>query len=164
MPPSLFLAQNHIRTVCTRSRFAAGACPKGSIYGRAAAHTPLFEEPLRGPVVLRSSDHNLPDLVADLRAGEVRIALEGRIGPSERGGIRAFFDGIPDAPVERFTMWLAGGRHGLLVNSVNVCKAKPKATVKALAHNNRGAIFTTELRGRCAKAGKKGGKRRGTGR
>jgi hypothetical protein len=155
MPPSLFLAQNHIRTVCTRAQFAAGACPPGSIYGRAAADTPLFDEPLRGPVLLRSSSHRLPDLVADLRAGEVRIVLEGRIGPSKKGGIRAFFDGVPDAPVNRFTMWLAGGKRGLLVNSVNVCRRPPKASVKALAHNNRGAIFTTKLRGRCGKAKKK---------
>jgi hypothetical protein len=156
MPSSLFLAQNHIRTVCTRGQFAAEACPKGSVYGRAAAATPLFDEPLRGPVLLRSSDNKLPDLVATLRSGEVRIVLEGRIGPSKKGGIRAFFDGLPDAPVNRFTMWLYGGNRGLLVNSVNVCARPPKASVKALAHNNRGAIFTTRLRGRCAKAKKKG--------
>ena len=32
LPRSLFLAQNHIRTVCTRVQFAAKACPAGSIY------------------------------------------------------------------------------------------------------------------------------------
>lgn len=154
MPPALFLAQNHIRTVCTRVQFAADACPPGSVYGRASAVTPLFDEPLTGPVVLRSSDNNLPDLVASLKAGEVRIVLEGRIGPSEGGGIRAFFDELPDAPVNRFTMWLAGGKRGLLVNSVNVCARPPKATVKALGQNNRGAIFATRLRGNCAKFNK----------
>jgi hypothetical protein len=92
--------------------------------------------------------------------------LEGRIGPSQSGGIRAFFEGLPDAPVERFTMWLRGGRRGLLVNSVNVCKAPPTASVKALAHNNRGAIFTTKLRGQCKRAKRKRGKgkRHGRGR
>jgi DNA-binding beta-propeller fold protein YncE len=158
MPRSLFLAQNHIRTVCTRVQFAADACPPGSVYGRAAAHTPLFDEPLRGPVVLRSSDHNLPDLVASLRSGEVRIVLEGEIGPSKSGGIRAFFDGVPDAPVDRFTMWLRGGAHGLLVNSVDTCANPPQAVVKALAHNNRGAVFTTKLRGRCAEERRKRGR------
>lgn len=164
MPPSLFLAQNHIRTVCTRARFAAGACPRGSVYGRAVARTPLFDEPLRGPVLLRSSDHQLPDLVADLHSGAVQIVLEGRIGPSKKGGIRAFFDGLPDAPVERFTMWLAGGRRGLLTNSVDICRRPPKASVKALAHNNRGAIFTTRLRGRCHRGKAKRKHRKGKGR
>lgn len=149
MPRALFLAQNHIRTICTRVQFAAQNCPSGSVYGRAAAQTPLFDEPLRGPVYLRSSESKLPDLVASLRSGQVRIVLEGRIGPSQGGGIRAFFDNLPDAPVDRFTMWLRGGRHGLLVNSVNVCRRPPSASIKALGQNNRGAIFTTELRGKC---------------
>jgi hypothetical protein len=168
MPRSLFLAQNHIRAVCTRAQFAVERCPARSVYGRVSAHTPLFDEPLRGPVVLRSSDNKLPDLVAVLRAGEVRIVLEGRIGPSQGGGIRAFFDELPDAPIERFTMWLQGGKQGLLVNSVNVCANPPRAGVKALAQNNRGAIFTTELRGDCRKfrrAGREGrGEQRRPGR
>ena len=109
MPHQLFLAQNHIRKVCTRAQFAAEACPPGSVYGRAVAYTPLLDEPLRGPVYLRSSSHKLPDLVADLRSGEIRIVLEGRIGPSKKGGIRAFFDDLPDAPIDRFTMLLRGG-------------------------------------------------------
>jgi DNA-binding beta-propeller fold protein YncE len=156
MPRALFLAQNHIRTVCTRVEFAAERCPPGSVYGRAAANTPLFDEPLRGSVYLRSSDNKLPDLVASLRSGEVRIVLEGQIGPSQGGGIRAFFDNLPDAPVDRFTMWLNGGQRGLLVNSVNVCASPPSASVKALAQNNRGAIFTTKLRGKCNKRGGRG--------
>ncbi|MET0305168.1 MAG: hypothetical protein ABW196_02940 [Solirubrobacterales bacterium] len=158
MPPSLFLAQNHIRSVCTRAQFAAERCPPGSVYGRATARTPLFDEPLRGPVYLRSSDNKLPDLVASLSSGSVRIVLEGRIGPSRGGGIRAFFDDLPDAPVDRFAMWLRGGRQGLLVNSVNICAASPQAGVKALGQNNRGAIFTTTLRGKCKQDGAPGGR------
>jgi hypothetical protein len=164
MPHQLFLAQSHIRGVCTRAQFAAGACPPGSVYGRAVAYTPLLDQPLRGEVYLRSSEHKLPDLVADLRSGTIRIVLEGRIGPSGRGGIRAFFDDLPDAPIERFTMLLRGGRHGLLVNSVDVCRRPPAAAVKALGQNDVGLVFTSVLRGRChheKKRGKKG--RRGLG-
>jgi hypothetical protein len=151
MPRSLFLAQDHIRQICTRPQFAADRCPRRSIYGRAVVHTDLFDEPLRGPVLLRSSDNVLPDLVASLHSGEVRIVLEGRIGPSKAGGIRAFFDDIPDAPINRFVMQLNGGRRGLLANSVNICLHPPKATVKALGQNNIGAVFTTRLRGNCKK-------------
>jgi len=149
MPHQLFLAQSHIRGVCTRVRFAAGSCPPGSVYGRAVAQTPLLDEPLRGNVYLRSSTHKLPDLVTDLRSGSIRIVLEGRIGPSKKGGIQAFFDNLPDAPIERFTMLLRGGRHGLLTNSVNVCRRPPAASVKALAQNNIGRVFTSRLRGQC---------------
>lgn len=153
-PRSLFLAQNHIRAVCTRPQFAAERCPAGSVYGKAVAYTPLFDEPLRGTVFLRSSDNQLPDLVTMLHAGAVKIVVEGRIGPSKRGGILATFTNLPDAPIDRFTMTLFGGRRGLLTNSVNICKQPPLASVKALGQNNRGAIFTTELRGQCGKKGK----------
>jgi hypothetical protein len=83
MPHSLFLAQNHIRQVCSRGQFAAEICPASSVYGKAVLFTPLFDAPLRGNVYLRSSSSRLPDLVASLRSGEVRIILEGKIGPSE---------------------------------------------------------------------------------
>ena len=160
MPHSLFLAQNHIRSVCTREQFAAERCPRGSVYGRAIARTLLFDEPLRGNVYLRSSENKLPDLVADLRSGQVRIVVEGRIGPGKHGGINTFFDNLPDAPLDSFTMVLHGGRRGLLQNSSNICKNPPLATVSALGQNNIGARFSSELRGQCKKKVKKA-KRRG---
>ena len=159
MPRQLFLAQNHIRKVCTRVQFAAERCPGGSVYGRAVAYTPLLDKPLRGKVYLRSSSNKLPDLVTSLFSGAVRIDLVGRIGPTPDGGIQAFFGNLPDAPIDRFVMRLRGGRRGLLVNSVNICKFPPRASVKGLAQNNRGSIFTTKLRGQCNKKGKKKAKR-----
>jgi hypothetical protein len=160
MPHSLFLAQNHIRAICTREQFAADRCPAGSIYGTAVAATPLFDEPMRGPIYLRSSSNRLPDLVASLHSGAIRIVLTGRIGPTKRG-IRTLFENVPDVPIERFTMTLRGGNRGLLVNAANICVAEPLASVKALGQNNRGAIFTARLRGQCkAKSPGKGGDRK----
>jgi hypothetical protein len=148
MPHALFLAQNHLREICTRPRFQAETCPKDSAYGQAVAHTPLFDEPLRGKVYLRSSAHQVPDLVANLRSGSIRIVVEGKIS-SAKGGIRVFFDNVPDAPIQRFTMTLWGGKRGLLRNSSNVCATPPVATVRALGQNNIGASFTSKLRGQC---------------
>jgi hypothetical protein len=150
MPHAEFLAQNHIRAICTRPQFEAEKCPKGSAYGTAVADTPLFDTPLRGTVYLRSSDNTVPDLVADLRSGSIRIVLKGKIS-SAHGGIRVFFDEVPDAPIERFTMTLFGGKRGLLVNSANICASPPLATVRALGQNNRGASFSSRLRGQCKK-------------
>jgi hypothetical protein len=158
-PRSLFLAQSHIRKICTRVQFDAGRCPAGSVYGKAVAVTPLFDEPLRGEVYLRSSDNPLPDLVTLLRAGAIEIVLEGRIGPSRKGGIRAFFSDIPDAPIDRFTMTLYGGKRGLLTNSQNICARPPLASVKALGQNNIGAVFSSELRGQCGKKKTRKGRR-----
>jgi hypothetical protein len=158
MPHQLFLAQNHIRKVCTRVQFDADQCPSGSIYGEAVAFTPLLDEPLRGKVYLRSSDNKLPDLVTQLHSGAIEIDLEGRIGPSKRGGIQAFFDNLPDAPLDRFVMKLQGGKRGLLTNSVDVCAAPPFATVAAVAQNNRGAAFRALLHNRSCRGKAKKGK------
>ena len=51
-PQSEFLDNAHIKTICTRVQFKAGAgngekCPAGSIYGNAKALTPLLSEPLK---------------------------------------------------------------------------------------------------------------------
>jgi hypothetical protein len=158
MPHSEFLAQNHIRGICTRVQFAAEQCPANSVYGTAVAYTPLLDDPLRGDVYLRSSSNRLPDLVASLHSGAIKIVLEGKIGPGKGGGIRAFFSSLPDEPLNRFVMQLNGGKRGLLVNSTNICAVPPTASVKALAQNNVGAIFTTTLRGQCNKSKKRGGR------
>ena len=83
--------------------------------------------------------------------------------PTGSGGILAFFDNLPDAPIDRFTMTLHGGRRGLLQNSSNICSTSPLATVSALGQNNVGSRFSSTLRGQCkkkAKRAKRGGHRR----
>ncbi len=164
IPHQEFLAQNHIRGICTRVEFAADRCPANSVYGSAVAHTPLFDDPLRGHVYLRSAPgRRLPDLVASLRSGAVEIVLEGKIGPGKKGGIRALFRDLPDEPLDRFVMTLYGGKRGLLVNSANICAVPPVSSVKALGQNNVGSVFTTTLRGQCGKKDRgrhrKGGQR-----
>jgi hypothetical protein len=159
MPHQLFLAQNHIRTICTRVQFAANSCPANSVYGTASAVTPLLGEPLHGNVYLRSSSNKLPDLVAQLHSGAIEFDLQGRIGPTRHGGIQAFFDNLPDAPIEHFAMKLNGGKRGLLTNSVDICALPPYAEVRAVAQNNRGAIFRSLLLSRtCQKRARHGGK------
>jgi len=125
LPPSEFLAQEHIDTVCTRGQFAREACPPGSVYGHARAFTPLLGEPLEGDVYLRSSDNPLPDLVAALRGGGLGLKIDvvGRID-SLNGGLRATYTTLPDAPVSKFVMTLRGGKNGLLVNAEDVCQAR----------------------------------------
>lgn len=155
LPHSLFLAQNHIKGICTRVQFNADNCPANSVYGSAVAHTPLFDQPLRGNVYLRSSSHKLPDLVASLHSGSIHIILEGEIGPTKQGGIQAFFADLPDEPLDKFTMTLNGGKRGLLQNSANICAFPPEAAVKALGQNNIGAQFSSVLRGQCGGKKKK---------
>jgi hypothetical protein len=164
LPPSEFLAQEHIETICTRGQFAREACPGGSVYGRARAFTPLLDQPLEGNVYLRASDNNLPDLVAALRGGGKGIAIDvvGRID-SFKGGLRGTFDVLPDAPFSKFVMTLRGGKHGLLVNSEDTCAAPLYATTKFVGQNNLGVKFHPRLAVECGKHHGKHGKK-GAGR
>lgn len=148
LPPSLFLAQEHIAKVCTKVQFSAGSCPAGAVYGHAQAVTPLLDEPLRGPVYLRSSRTAVPDLVADLRGRGIEIEVPARIDTA-RGGIRANFEALPDAPVASFTMTLFGGRRGLLANAEAPCRGVHRANARFVAQSNETAVARPRLRARC---------------
>ena len=156
LPRSEFLDQAHIRTVCTRVQFAAESCPKGAVYGRAVAFSPLLDKPLRGPVYLRSSDNLLPDLVADLRgpaSQPIAVELVGRID-SVRGGIRTTFETAPDAQVSRFVLTMQGGKKGLLVNSRDLCARPSRVIARFKGHNGRRHNPKPLLKNDCGKARK----------
>jgi hypothetical protein len=152
LPHSEFLAQEHIRTVCTRVQFAANACPPASVYGHAQAVSPLLDEPLEGPVYLRSSSNKLPDLVAALN-GRFNVVLSGRID-SVNQGIRNTFDVVPDAPVTKFTLSMQGGKKGLLVNSRNLCKGVNRAGVRLTGQNGKTYNTKPVVANTCKKARK----------
>ncbi|HXS46616.1 MAG TPA: hypothetical protein VN756_04045, partial [Solirubrobacterales bacterium] len=152
LPSSAFLDQAHIRTICTRVQFKAKACPQGAIYGYARATTPLLDEPIEGPVYLRSSNHKLPDLVAALH-GLVDVNVVGRID-SYKGGIRSSFETVPDAPVTKFILSMQGGKKGLVVNSRNLCAAKNRAIAQFTGQNGVPYNFKPLVKASC------GGKRK----
>jgi hypothetical protein len=102
----------------------------------------LLAYPLEGPVYLRSSSHNLPDMVLDLKGPAwqpIELTLVSRID-SKNKGIRSTFEAVPDAPFEEATLTMRGGKQGLLVNSTNVC-AKTNRSLAKLAGQN-GARLT----------------------
>ncbi len=167
LPKSAFLEQSHIRTICTRVQFNAGAgfgaeCPKASIYGKATATTPLLDEPLKGPVYLRASSNPLPDLVVAL-SGPIEVELSSRID-SVGGGIRSTFAQGPDAPVSKFVLEMQGGQKGLIVNSRNLCAHQSKADAVLQGQNGRASETRPEVRALGCKKQKRGGAQGGSGR
>jgi hypothetical protein len=152
LPRSAFLDQAHIRTICTRVQFAAKSCPPGAQYGYVKAWTPLLDEPLEGPVWLRSSSHKLPDLVFDLH-GLVDVEVATRID-SAHGGIRASIESAPDAPLTKVLLRMQGGKKGLIVNSRNLCGSTNKADVEFEGQNGKTASSNPVMRADC------GGKRK----
>jgi hypothetical protein len=153
LPRSAFLDQAHIRTICTRVQFAAKACPPGAQYGYARAWTPLLDEPIEGPVYLRSSNHKLPDLVVALH-GLVDVNVSSRID-SKNGGIRNSFETIPDAPVTKFVLSLQGGKKGLVVNSRSLCSAPSRADALFTGQNGVPYHFHPLLQPSCGGKSKK---------
>jgi hypothetical protein len=154
LPRSAFLDQAHIRTICTRVQFAAnggngGGCPKGAIYGKATAYTPILDQPLTGPVYLRSSNHNLPDFVAALH-GTIDVEAVARID-SKHGGIRATFEDTPDAPLSKVVVQMQGAKKGLIVNSRNLCSAPSKANAALSGHNGKAASAKPVVGADCGK-------------
>jgi hypothetical protein len=163
LPRSAFLDQAHIKTICTRVQFAAGAgngaeCPKASKYGFVKAWTPLLEEPLEGPVFLRSSNHKLPDLVFALH-GLVNIEVDVRID-SQGGGIRATLEDAPDATLSKVVLNMQGAKKGLIINSKNLCGATNRANVLATGHNGKQLRTHPVMRAQCGKAKHKKHKRK----
>ena len=158
LPSSEFLDNAHIKTVCTRAQFYEGKspgekCPAESIYGHAKATTPLLEAPLEGPVYLGTGyGHQLPDLLADL-GGQIPVVLNGTVSSFHRG-IRNTFEAVPDAPVSSFSLEMAGGKKGLLVNSKNLCKSTNRATVDLIAQNGKASDTEPLVANSCKKAKK----------
>jgi hypothetical protein len=162
LPKSEFIENAHFDTICTRVQFKAGAgngaeCPPGSIYGSATAVTPILSEPLTGPVFLRSSEHQLPDLVVALHNSQVDFNLVGRVD-SVDGKLRNTFESSPDAPVTSFDIQLAGGKKGLFVNSTNLCTKKRFAKANFIGQNGKAFNSKPVLKVKCKGKKRKKGK------
>jgi len=137
-------------------QFAADKCPKRSVYGRAWAKTPLLGYKLQGPVYLRSSDHELPDLVIKLKgpaSQPLEFDLVGRID-SVRGALRNTFESVPDAPVSRFHLQLFGGDRGPIVLSEGLCR-DTRARVGLVGHNGKRHDTNARMETSCPKKKKR---------
>jgi hypothetical protein len=147
LPDAQLLDNSHIGTVCTRVAFAKDACPRGARIGRAEATSPLLDQPLEGAVYLRSSSKRLPDLAIDLK-GQIDIVLTGRID-SVGGSLRANFGAVPDAPVSRFVLNLAGGAKGLVVNTESLCGRAKRARTTMVGQNGAVVRLKTKFKAEC---------------
>ena len=165
LPPSAFLDQAHIRTICTRVQWAAGAgngagCPKGSIYGRVWVKSPIVDYWLAGNVYLRSSNHKLPDLVLAINGPDsqpIAVELSGKTDSVKRA-LRNTFQSVPDAPFTKARVVLFGGHRGLVVNSRNLCaqsKRQRRANVRLVGQNGKREQLHPLVRSGCKKAKRK---------
>jgi hypothetical protein len=144
LPPTEFVDPNHVANPCTRPQFAEHKCPSSSVLGKVRAFTPLLDKPLEGPIYFRANggERELPDAVADLN-GQVHLVSVGFVDAlhhkgSEESRIRTTIATVPDAPISKVIIELKGGKkHGLLVNSANICKSANRALVKMWGQNGK---------------------------
>ncbi len=131
------------------------ACPAGSVYGRARACTPLLDEPLEGPVYLRSSRTAVPDLVAALRGRGIEIEVAGpdRLRPAAASAPTSKTSPTPRSPSSSLT--LHGGKRGLLQNGRDLCDARSRANARYVAQSNATAVGHPKLTVKCKRARKK---------
>jgi hypothetical protein len=139
----------HVRGLCPRDT-SVSRCPRDSGLGKLRLESPFLESAVEGPVYLREPGRGLPGLIAELRSGALRFVLHGRTG-SSHGRLTVRFGSLPDLPLSKAVLSLAGGRHGIVVNSHSLCSRTGTATATATAHNGmrRSLSVRPHLEGSC---------------
>jgi hypothetical protein len=115
---------------CAPANALARSCPATSRVGSVVAGTPLLAKPLTGSVFLTSRGvGKLPGLTIQLD-DPIPLRLDGAVELTPQG-LRTTFTGLPDVPLTRFVLNLAGGDAGVFQLSSDLCTANPKPTVAA---------------------------------
>ena len=134
--------------------FEAGAktipdCPASSIVGTATAVTPVLDQPLTGPVYFIKNVRvdpksgrrikTLPTLATVLEGEGVRLVVRATTAVVNDKLVTTF-DNLPDAPVSKFVLNMAGGAHGILtVSGADICKSTQIADQRIDGHNGKAA-------------------------
>jgi hypothetical protein len=156
LPKALGLDKSHIKAICATA--VLSACPPASAIGTAKATTPLLADPLAGKAYLRKGTGRLPDLAIDLRSGPIDVVVSGRIATSKAGAVSIAFEDLPDAPISRFSLELAGAKKGLFKASAELCAHPARAKAQIDGQNASSADQSPVLDAGCKKAGKAKGK------
>ncbi len=162
LPRSLTLDRSSIGALCGGAQLAARQCPATSAFGHLTAKTPLLDKPLQGPVYLRPSGRDLPELVAVL-GGQLEVAVAARLNLS-RGRLRASFGSLPDAPLSKLVLSINGGRRGLVRNRANLCKTRNRVTASFEGQNGKVDEASPLIAVSCKESSRRGGRRGRRGR
>ncbi len=178
LPKSLALDPENAQALCefedgTKSDLEKH-CPAGSIVGRARATTPLLERDLTGNVYFVKNVRKdpttgnlirtLPMIVVALR-GEIAINLKGESSTTQAGRLINTFNNVPDAPITKFNLNIAGGQNGILAVTrtrtakINVCAGRQTAQANMDGQNGRRNDFDVQMKTPCTKRQTKAAKR-----
>jgi len=167
LPKHVALAAKNAKGLCEVAQARADKCPAESIVGYAAAETPLLDKELKGPVFFVKGERTdpktgrviatLPTLYVKLQ-GETTIKLRATTDVS-KDRLVTTFPAIPDAPISRFTLTIAGGKNGIIQATRDLCASKAfKGTVRFTGQNGvRATTAKPQISTACA--GKKSTKK-----
>jgi hypothetical protein len=160
LPLSLALDPFNTRKVCGYEAGLRADCPRATRIGSATAVSPALNDPLRGPVYLvqgirihpvtGARIRTLPSLLAKLN-GEVRINVRGTTDV-EKLRLVSTFERVPDAPVSRFELRIAGGRRGILAvtgRRRGICQRRRVSDVQLTGHNGKSAASRVRMAAPC---------------
>ncbi len=152
LPLALALDPDNAQALCefTDGSKVDPTCPKGSIVGKATAHTPILDQALTGPVYFVKNIRKDPKSGREIRTlPKLVIPLTGEnglrlnlVGTSNvvNNHLVSTFDNIPDAPVSDFTLDIDGGKSGILVISgTDICKSTQVADQQINGQNGKTA-------------------------
>jgi hypothetical protein len=159
LPLSLALDPLNTRKVCGHEAGLRADCPRATRIGSATAVSPALNDPLRGPVYLvqgirihpvtGARIRTLPTLLAKLN-GEVRINVRGTTDV-EKLRLVSTFERVPDAPISRFELRIAGGRRGILAvtGRRGICQRRRVSDVQLTGHNAKQAASKVRMAAPC---------------
>jgi hypothetical protein len=151
VPRGMLIDLLHLRAICNPEQFIAESCPAPAAIGLATVWSPLLDRPLQGRVILVETSGRYPGLGVELH-GQVDMLLRGAVS-ARRGKVRIVFDHLPDVPISRVRLDLAGGKRGLVVNSNGLCARPQRAGVTLVSQGGAHRWFGTRISVPCGSGG-----------
>ncbi|MBJ7331203.1 MAG: hypothetical protein JHC95_15005 [Solirubrobacteraceae bacterium] len=143
LPEGISIDVTRIKRSCPLADYKAGTCRPESVVGSAIAVSPLVNEPAVGNVTfVMVPGAPLPELRVDLH-GPLSISLAGQVSQQGKHLVTTV-SGLPDTPLTKFDMTLAGGDRGLLQTSRDLC-ATPTLPFDAKFSSFTGATSTRSI-------------------
>jgi hypothetical protein len=140
LPDGVGVDLKNLKAVCTDDQLNSGTCPATSKIGTVTADTPLLPSQLSGGVYLTqgATKGGLPGIALDLGL----LRLKGTVALGKR--LVTTFDGIPDVPLHKLVLNLAGGPKAVLSTARSLCDQDP--TVQAVYGAHSGATGTADVK------------------
>jgi hypothetical protein len=137
LPPIIGPDLTQLSRACPPDKVALRGCPDSARIGTVEAATPLLAKPLTGSVYFAAKPvGQLPGLVIQLD-DPIPLRLEGAVELAPTG-IKTTFTGLPDVPLARFALRLAGGPSGAFQLAADVCAAAaPQVTASFVAQSGK---------------------------